>query len=192
MRFVANTDALIIDLTENGGGYSPTDSYLGSYFFDEESVLWSSSYTRPTGETETEHTFKDVGGERYLNKPVFILVSERTFSLGEQFAYCMKHFNKAKIVGQTSAGAAHGIDYIEVNDNFMIQLPLTHNIHPVTKTDWEGTGVIPNINTNSNSQAIKTAHLNALNIQIESLKKQTIVGPILKRYNKIKAEINNH
>lgn len=102
----------------------------------------------------------------------------------------MKHFNKATIVGQTSAGAAHGIDYIEVNDNFMIQLPITHNIHPVTKTDWEGTGVIPNIATSCNSEAIKTAHLNALNIMIESLKKQTIVGPLLKRYDKIKADLN--
>ncbi|WP_281990839.1 S41 family peptidase [Aquimarina aggregata] len=191
MKFIANTDALIIDLTENGGGYSPTDSYLGSYFFDKESILWSSSYTRPTEETESEYTFKEVGGERYLNKLIFILVSEETFSLGEKFAYCMKHFNKATIVGQTSAGAAHGIDYIEVNDNFMIQLPISHNIHPITQTDWEGTGVIPNIVTSSNTESIKTTHLNALNKQIEILKKQTIVGPILKRYEKIKMEINN-
>jgi len=190
MKFITNTDALIIDLTENGGGYSPTDSYLGSYFFDEESILWSSSYNRPKEETESGYTFEEVGGERYLNKPIYILVSEETFSLGEKFAYCMKHFNKATIVGQTSAGAAHGIDYIEVNDNFMIQLPITHNIHPITQTDWEGTGVIPNITTSSNSEAIKTAHLNALNIIIESLRKQTVVGPILKRYEKIKAVLN--
>lgn len=57
MGFVANTDALIIDLTENQGGYSPTDSYLGSYFIDEEPILWSSSYNRPTEETSTDSTF---------------------------------------------------------------------------------------------------------------------------------------
>ncbi|MFK7771001.1 MAG: S41 family peptidase [Saprospiraceae bacterium] len=190
MKFVSNTDALIIDLTENQGGYSPTDSYLGSYFFDEESTLWTSSYNRPTGETETEYTFKKIGGERYLDKPVFILVSKNTFSLAEQFAYCMKHFGKAKIIGQTSSGAAHGIYFPEINDNYSIQLPISRSIHPVTKTDWEGTGVIPNINT-SDSETFKTAHLNALNIIIDSLKKQTIVGPILKRYDKIKTEINN-
>ncbi len=190
MKFVTNTDALIIDLTENGGGYSPTDSYLGSYFFDEESVLWTSSYERRTGETESVSTFQDIGGKRYLNKSIFILVSENTFSLAEQFAYTMKHFGKATIIGQTSSGAAHAIDYIEVNDHFMIQLPISRSIHPVTKTDWEGTGVIPNISTSSNSEAIKMAHLNALNIIIENLKKQTVVGPILKRYEKVKAGLN--
>lgn len=190
MKFAANTDALIIDLTENGGGYSPTDSYLGSYFFDEGSVLWTSSYTRPTGETESAYTFNKIGGERYLNKPIYILVGENTFSLAEQFAYCMKHFGKAKIIGQTSSGAAHGIHFPEVNDNYSIQLPTSGSIHPVTKTDWEGIGVIPNIATSSNNEAVKTAHLIALNKQIESLKKQTIVGPVLKRYEKIKAELN--
>lgn len=190
MKFVANTDALIIDLTENRGGYSPTDSYLASYFFDKGSTLWMSGYERRTGETESVSTFQNIGGERYLNKPIYILVSEKTFSLAEQFAYAMKHFGKATIVGQTSAGAAHAIDYIEVNDHFMIQLPITRSIHPVTKIDWQGTGVIPNIDTSSNSEALKTAHLNALNIIIESLQKQTIVGPLLKRYHKIKVELN--
>lgn len=190
MKFITNTDALIIDLTENQGGYSPTDSYLGSYFFDEEAVLWTSSYNRSTGVTDTKYTFKEIGGERYSNKQVYILVSENTFSLAEQFAYSMKHFGKAIIIGQTSAGAAHGIYFPEINDNFSIQLPTSRSIHPVTKTDWEGTGVIPNINV-SISEALKTAHLKALNEQIESLKKQTVVGPILKRYDKIKAEINS-
>lgn len=190
MGFVANTDALIIDLTENQGGYSPTDSYLASYFFDEKPTLWMSSYERRTEGTESVSTFQEVSGERYLNKSIFILVSENTFSLAEQFAYAMKHFNKAIIIGQTSSGAAHAIDFMEVNDYYLIQLPIRRSIHPVTKTDWEGTGVIPNIKT-SKGEALRTAHLKALNERIESLKKQTIVGPILKRYEKAKVEINN-
>lgn len=190
MGFVANTDALIIDLRENQGGYSPTDSYLASYFFDEKPTLWMSSYERRTDETESTSTIQEIGGERYLNKSIFILIGENTFSLAEQFAYAMKHFDKAIIIGQSSAGAAHAIDFMEVNDNYLIQLPISRSIHPVTKIDWEGTGVIPNIIT-SNNEALKTAHLKALNEQIESLKKQTIVGPILKRYEKIKTKINN-
>lgn len=190
MGFVANTDALIIDLTENQGGYSPTDSYLASYFFDEKPTLWMSTKERRTDETESVYTFQEIDGERYLNKSIFILVSENTFSLAEQFAYAMKHFDKAIIIGQTSSGAAHAIDFMEVNDNYLIQLPIRRSIHPVTKMDWEGTGIIPNIKT-SNGEALRTAHLKALNERIESLKKQTVVGPILKRYEKAKEEINN-
>lgn len=188
MKFVANTDALIIDLTENQGGYSPTNSYLASYFFNEEPTLFMSSYERRSNETETVSTFREIGGERYLNKPLFILVSKNTFSLAENFAYSLKHFKKATIIGQKSAGAAHAIDFIEVNDNYLIQLPITRNIHPVTKKDWEGTGVIPNIKT-SEGKELKTVHLKALNEQIERLQKQTIVGPILKRYKKIKQKL---
>lgn len=190
MGFVTNTDALIIDLTENQGGYSPTDSYLASYFFDENPTLWMSSYERRSDERETTSTFQEIGGDRYLDKSIFILVSENTFSLAEQFAYAMKHFDKAIIIGQNSAGAAHAIDFMEVNDNYLIQLPISRSIHPITKIDWEGTGVIPNIIT-SDEEALSTAHLKALDEQIERLKKQTIVGPILKRYEKVKAEISN-
>ncbi len=190
MGFLKNTDALIIDLTENQGGYSPTDSYLASYFFDKEPVLWMSSYERRSKELESDSTFQDIGGERYLDKSIFILISENTFSLAEQFAYSLKHFNKAIIIGQPSAGAAHAIDFMEVNDNYLIQLPISSSIHPVTKTDWEGTGVIPNIKTN-NSEALRTAHLKALDEQIESLKTKTIVGPLLERYEKVKIEMNN-
>lgn len=187
MGFVANTNALIIDLINNGGGYSPSDAYLASYFFDEEPTLWSSSYDRPTNETDSVYTFQDVGGEqRYLNKPVFILVGENTFSLGEKFAYGMKHFGKATIVGQTSAGAAHAIDFLELNDNYLIQIPVEYDIHPVTKTDWEGTGVVPDITT-PEDQALRTAHLNALDRLIES----TTHEGIKERYTKIKAAISN-
>lgn len=166
MGFVRNTDALIIDLTENGGGYSPTDAYLASFFFREGSGLWSSNYNRPTGESSSVELFDEINGERYLNKPVYILVSANTFSLAERLAYGMKHFGKAVIVGQTSAGAAHAIEIAELNDNFFIQIPIIYNIHPVTKTDWEGAGVIPDVEVSKNN-AKQTAHRHALDKLIE-------------------------
>ncbi len=187
MGFVKNTNALIIDLMHNGGGYSPADAYLASYFFDEKPTLWSSSYDRPTERTDSVFTFQDVEVEqRYLNKPVFILVSEKTFSLGEKFAYGMKHFDKATIVGQTSAGAAHAINFLEVNDNYMIQIPVQYDIHPVTKTDWEGTGVVPDIMT-PEDEALKAAHINALDSLIEI----TTHEGVKERYNNIKAKLSN-
>lgn len=185
MRFLSNTNALIIDLTENQGGYSPTDSYLGSYFFDEEPQLWMSSYNRPTEETSRDSTFQELGGERYLNKPVYILVSESTFSLAECFAYSMKHFGKATIVGQVTAGAAHAINFLDANENYGVQVPVLYNIHPVTQTDWEGTGVRPHIST-SKEEALKVAHLKALDQLIESATHERIV----KRYHEIKKEVS--
>lgn len=91
MAFVANTNALILDLSSNGGGYAPSDSYLGSYFFDREPTLWATNVDRPSQETTTASTFRDLGAPRYGDRPVVVLTSEKTFSLGEQFAYSMKH-----------------------------------------------------------------------------------------------------
>ncbi|MEM9387977.1 MAG: S41 family peptidase [Pseudomonadota bacterium] len=186
MAFVADTDALIIDLTENGGGYSPSDSYLGSYFVDPEPVLWSTSYTRPTDEKTSTYTFQDVGAPRYLDRPVIILVSAETFSLGEHFAYAMKHFDKAEIIGQVSAGAANGISFRLVDDNFVIQIPAQQTVNPVTKTNWEAIGVRPDIET-SREDALSTAHLLALDRLIATAKHDRVI----KRYEKIRAATGN-
>jgi len=167
MGFVANTQALIIDLTEHQGGYSPTDAYLASYFFEPERALWASSYHRPRDERSDVFRFEKVSGPLYLDRPVYILASDQTFSLAEKLAYGMKHFGKATIVGETSAGAAHGIDIGIVSDNFFLQVPVMYNIHPVTKTDWEGTGVVPHI-TSAPKDALRTAHLEALKTLAET------------------------
>ncbi|MEO1574222.1 MAG: S41 family peptidase, partial [Pseudomonadota bacterium] len=128
MALVANTNALILDLSSNGGGYAPSDSYLGSFFFDREPVPWATDFDRPSQETTTASTFRDLGAPRYHNRPVVILVGERTFSLGEQFAYSMKHFDKAHIVGGVTAGAANGISFRLVDDNFVIQIPAQRTV----------------------------------------------------------------
>ncbi|MBW1294178.1 S41 family peptidase [Aquimarina litoralis] len=192
MRFVANTDALIIDLRDNGGGYR-SDSYIGSYFFDEKSTLWNTSYDRSKDLTENRYTYENVNGNRYLNKPIYILVGEKSFSRAEGFAYCMKHFNKAIIVGQTTPGAAHGINFLEMDDNFMIQVPVERNIHPVTKTDWEGIGVIPHIKT-SKEESFNVAYTKALDTLLASKKDQALgvhYERLQKKYKEIKKKISN-
>ncbi len=167
MAFVANTDALIIDLTKNGGGYSPSDSYLGSFFFDPEPVLWSTSYYRPTGERSSDSTFAEVGAPRYLDRPVVVLVGPETFSLGEKFAYSMKHFDKAVVVGEVTAGAANGISFSFVDDNFVIQIPAQRTVNPITQTNFEGAGVQPNVAASAD-EAFNVAYGYVLDRLIES------------------------
>ena len=184
MLFLTNTDALIIDLTTNGGGYSPSDSYLGSFFFDDQPVLWSTSYYRPTDERSEDRTFAEVGAPRYLDRPVAILVSAETFSLGEQFAYSMKHFEKAVIVGQVTAGAANGISFSLVDDNFVIQIPAQRTLNPITKANFEGVGVQPDVAA-AVEEALTVAHGYALEALIDSARDPRVV----ERYKEIRAQI---
>ncbi|WP_282043789.1 S41 family peptidase [Winogradskyella flava] len=192
MGVLANTDALIIDIRDNGGGYISA-SYLASYFFDEKPTVWNIGYERPSSLRDTTYTYREIGGQRYLKKPIYILVNKKSFSRAELFAYCMKHHNKAIIVGQTTAGASHGIDFLEMDDNFLIQLPITSSIHPVTKTDWEGIGVIPHIKT-TKEETLKVAYTMILDELIASEKDQELgrhYDRLKKKYKGIKEKTTN-
>ncbi|WP_412984703.1 S41 family peptidase [Pontimicrobium sp. IMCC45349] len=162
MNFLYNTNAIIIDLRKNGGGVPGMVQLLSSYFTDPEPVLLSNFYERKTNEKTQLFTFKTIDGKRMTNKPLYILTSKNTFSAAEAFTYSLKHLDKAVVVGEVTKGGANRTKTINLNDNFSISLPYIQAIHPVTKTNWEGKGVQPNVKTNSN-EAFVIAYINAIN-----------------------------
>ena len=107
MAFVAGTDALIIDLRENGGSISPDAiPMLATWFFERPTHLIDLKWnTEPT--PRQLWTWAHVPGRRYLEKPVYILTSRRTFSGAEEFAYDLKNLGRATIVGDTTGGGAN-------------------------------------------------------------------------------------
>src|SRR4030095_5528911 len=93
--------------------------------------------------------------------PVYILTSDYTFSAAEEFAYDLKNQKRALIFGETTRGGAHPGGTLAVNKDFIIFMPMGRAINPVTKTDWEETGVIPDVPVVSEN-ALETAHVYAL------------------------------
>jgi retinol-binding protein 3 len=161
MTFLANTDALIIDLRRNGGGQPEMVALLSSYLFDKRTHL-NDIYSRFDNRTQEYWTRETVAGKRYgESKPVYVLTSNRTFSGAEEFAYNLKNLKRATIVGETTGGGAHPVRPHRINDHFMIGVPFARAINPITKTNWEGVGVTPDIETPA-AQALETAHLLAL------------------------------
>jgi hypothetical protein len=161
MNFVANTDALIFDLRRNGGGSPVTIRMLSSYLFDKV-VHLNDFYIRETDTTRQFFTNAEVQGRRYgERKPVFVLTSNRTFSAAEEFTYNLKNLKRATIVGETTGGGAHPGGVRRITDKFGIWLPNGRAINPITKTNWEGVGVEPDIKVES-GQALRAAHLAAL------------------------------
>jgi len=77
--------------------------------------------------------------------PVYILASHNTFSGGEDFSYGMQKANRAIIVGETTGGGAHPQRPFSLGQGFVISVPYARSLNPITKTDWEGTGVIPDV-----------------------------------------------
>jgi C-terminal processing protease CtpA/Prc len=157
MNFLANTDALIIDLRSNGGGVPQSVVLLCSYLFDDKPVHLNSLYWRKGDRTEEFWTLKEVAGKRYLGKDVYLLTSRRTFSAAEEFAYDLQSLKRVTIVGETTGGGAHPGGGVNVGDHFVVFVPMGRAINPVTKTNWEGTGVKPDVEVAAD-KALETAH----------------------------------
>ncbi len=161
MSFLANSDALIIDLRRNGGGSPAMVALVSSYLFDD-TVHLNDLYFRPSDSTRQWWTLPHVPGRRFGGKKdVYVLTSNRTFSAAEEFTYNLKNIKRATIIGETTGGGAHPGGNQRVQEHFSVFVPSGRAINPITKTNWEGTGVKPDVEVPA-SAALKTAQLMAL------------------------------
>jgi retinol-binding protein 3 len=180
MTFLANTDALIIDLRNSSGGSAAMVVFLASYFFGDEPFHLGDWYIRAENRVQQWWTFPYVPGSRYLNKDVYILLSRRSFSAVEGFSSILQHHKRAVIVGEPTHGGTHPGRMVRVHPNFAVFVPMSwfiyptgtpnfpidRAVYPTTKTDYEGRGVKPDIAVQA-TQALKKAHLEALNKKLE-------------------------
>lgn len=164
MNLVAGSDALILDLRRNGGGSPTSVSLWLSYFFaqgDERHL--NDIYTRNTNETQQFWTSTGVG-ERYT-KPVYVLVSPRTFSGGEECAYDFQTQKRATLVGETTGGGANAGDRFALGHGMVVNIPTARAINPITHTNWEHVGVKPDVAVPA-ADAQKTAYVAILRDQL--------------------------
>lgn len=170
MNFLADTDALIIDLRENHGGEPSMVAFLASYLFGTRPVQLSGLEFREGGRSEQSWTLPYVPGRRYGDKkPVYILTSGETFSAAEAFAYDLQNLGRAVLIGETTQGGAHFVEQIPLDEHFLAWIPLGRAVSPVTGTNWEGTGVKPDIAVPA-AEAKTRAHEEALRrLQRESV-----------------------
>jgi retinol-binding protein 3 len=165
MNFLAHTDALIIDLTDNGGGSPSLIQLITTYFFEEPEHL-NSFYIREGDKTEQFWTLPYVPGPKMTKTDIYVLTSGYTFSGAEEFTYNLKNLKRATIVGETTGGGAHPVDMHIINDHFGISIPFGRAVNPVTNTNWEGTGVEPDVKV-TRDKAMETAYMLALEKQLE-------------------------
>jgi hypothetical protein len=144
MAFLQNVAALIVDMRDNGGGDPAMVAHVSTYLFADRTHL-NDLWTRSTGETKEYWTLPELPGKRLAAQPVYVLTSSRTFSGGEEFTYNLKSLGRATIVGETTGGGAHPVRGERIDDRFTIAVPFARAINPITQTNWEGTGVAPDI-----------------------------------------------
>ena len=144
MNFLANVDAIIFDLRENGGGDPAMVALISTYLFPQPTHL-NDLWERKTDSTEQYWTLPYVPGKRLDTKPAFVLTSKQTFSGAEEFSYNLKNLKRATLVGETTGGGAHPVAGHRIDEHFSIGVPYAMAVNPVSKTNWEGTGVEPDV-----------------------------------------------
>lgn len=145
MDELADTDGLIVDLRDNGGGEPASVALLVSYFVDHRTRV-NDLWDRTSGITTQQWTVDQLDGKRYGgSKPIVILVSPDTKSAGEDFAYTMQALKRATVIGEPTWGGAHPSRPYRLSDHFAAWIPSRRAINPITRSSWEGVGVIPDI-----------------------------------------------
>jgi C-terminal processing protease CtpA/Prc len=145
MELVAGTYALIIDLRHNHGGSPEGVVFWCSYLFTERPTHLNDIFHADTGETRQFWALPYVPGTRYPDRPVYLLTSSHTFSGGEDFCYTLQALGRAQVIGETTGGGAHPTRPFPISAAVHIAIPFARSVNPVTGTNWQGTGVVPDV-----------------------------------------------
>jgi hypothetical protein len=160
-----DTSALIFDLRENHGGAPEMVALMCSYLFGPDPVHLNDMHWRNGENFEVQEFWtqpQQVDGKPYgEDKPIYVLTSHDTFSGGEEFTYDLQALGRATIVGETTGGGANPARPFDLAEDFMVAIPDGTPVNPVTKTNWEGTGVKPDIEV-PKEKALETAQDAAL------------------------------
>jgi retinol-binding protein 3 len=173
MSFLQNTESIIFDLRQNGGGNPHMIALISSYLFGDKPVHLNDLYWRKENKTDEFWTKPESAKIKLTDKDIYVLTSNYTFSGAEEFSYNLKNLKRATIIGETTGGGAHPGGTVRLSDHFGVFIPVGRAINPISKTNWEGTGVEPDIKV-PKELALKTAYLMALNKSLANLKDEKV------------------
>lgn len=142
LEFVAETDAVIFDLRDNGGGAPSMVGYLTSAFTPADAPIYNVFHSRQGTQSEAPAVFHP---NPRLTVPVYVLISARTGSAAEAFPYTLQGAGRGTIVGDASGGAANPGGMVPVGGGFAVFISQGSPRNPNTGRNWEGTGVIPDV-----------------------------------------------
>jgi len=158
MAFLANSDAVIVDLRDNVGGSPELVELILSYFYGPEPVSLLTTYGRYARITGERRTLRDVPGRRMPGVELWVLTNGNTASAAEMFAYAVQRLRRGTLVGETTAGAGIGGAKQSVGAGLALFVP---QMQVISGPGYERTGVTPDVPAAAES-ALAVAHRMAL------------------------------
>ena len=172
MAFLADVDAMIIDVRYTPGGDVRMVDLLASYFFDKVTPTLS-TFSRSRNETIHRTTLESVPGKRRPSIPVYVLTSRDTGSAAEDFAFLLQQTGRATLVGDRTAGAGHTNAILNLGGGYSLSVSIGRTYNPKTNEGWEGTGVQPQVKVAA-AEALDAAHRLALTALIEKAQDESL------------------
>ncbi len=146
MRFAEGAKGLIFDLRYNNGGVLEMAQSLMSYLYPagKDQQFFDYNYNEKGVQVaRSQWNLPAVPGQRAPDMPVVILTGSTSFSAAEWMAFSLQRLGRATVIGEQTAGGAHPVTRVPVDDRFMLQVPFGQIRDPLKGQDFEGVGVTP-------------------------------------------------
>jgi retinol-binding protein 3 len=161
IRYLATTDAVIIDLRNSRGGSPAVANFVISHFTGPDTIHSLTVYDRARNTTVQRSTMAQVPGPRRPDVPLYVLVDDVTRSAAEDVPFVLQNMKRATIVGTRTAGAGRNNRGVPLGNGFVASVSFTRVFDPRTHREWERTGLSPDVRVSADS-ALLVAHALAL------------------------------
>jgi hypothetical protein len=144
LEFIANTDAVVFDVRQNGGGAPSMVQYLISHFLGtDEPTLINTFVSRDYDYPNQMWSLPSHPAGNRPDVPLYVLTSGRTGSAAEGFSYHLRAMERATLVGETTYGAGNPGGTFLTDEGYSIFISTGSARNPITMSNWEGVGVEP-------------------------------------------------
>ena len=130
---------LVLDLRDCTGGDLHESMDAASLFLPSGKLL--ASIVDGSG---TEQRFYSLPEERVFDRPVLVLVGPSTASAAEVFAFALRYYREAKLIGQPTYGKCSSQTYVELPDGSALRLTNRRIVYPNGES-CAGKGLAPDL-----------------------------------------------
>ena len=168
-----NTDAIIIDIRNNPGGFAKNDLYISSVFIDHEILYYYSQLKTGPGHNEfgerMARKVQPIADNLRYNKKNVLLTNRFSASGSEVMALIFKNLSYSTQIGDTTFGALGEVTHVaQLPNGWTLNYPCTLTTLQDGSSP-EGIGVIPDIYVDNTQKDISEGNDKVLDEAIRFL-----------------------